>query len=796
MKTVYSMIISLLLLFATISFSSVAGAVVCQSKTAIVFSNGMFNTKKSARDALAELQERLISSSSTFADPALYEYSLAFASDGSQYRLNGTNPIIKLANSAVTLANGVVQTTEVVLQKVAQDNFSAFWRWTGGLAPAGSRLQSELNNLASAANSLSFLFDPDLQRQVADYTKLLNGGKRIVIVSHSQGNFYANAAYSALTLNTPVWANSLGIVQVATPAASNQGSKLGNNEPQITVPEDMVMAATQRLNPWLTMPTKPVSGLSRNFFELGGTSAYLSATGGHNFVTWYLAGTDTRNFIMKGNIQTISGINGVGGLQYPTQGCTPPVAGPVVTVPQPGPYYFRDDWGVFTFYMSGSNRQSHMKTRSAWARFKNLRDEQKGLAYHVDLDLSQTAPYRWQLPEKASVLITDYTSLAKQTLPVTFSGSFKPQDVLLWKGGLIFLSFDHQGYDALTAYHRDNIVRVSWQKLTIVDHGTAGATRWTLKPVQSGVFSMPTYTVAQQGWGTMPNGRISKKWVTGNNNQWNKLGVFFRDAMTYTYRIPFSASEANWTNTPSTPFGLINGVLVEPPYPIGKNYLGDYGALEVVDGVLSFTHLGQVALHSTGTKQSGVVPQINTFGGIEQTRAYQNTQGIVKKAALVEEASQLNWRMAGNPPAAGAPPLGMLKATLPANGLFFNPRTWTRYYGITPKIPNSIFQVYTYSQIFVPYSLSNQMAGATVETVFAPKINVNQVGGFYKLGKTLAGKPFAVPYNTYPFPIPAFSRGNKNFYCAAIGVTPCFPGGIYGISVSAAQQAAMISPVP
>lgn len=138
------MIISLLLLFASISFSSVAGAVVCQSKTAIVFSNGMFNTKKNARDALTELQERLISFSSTFADPALYEYNLAFASDGSQYKLNGINPIIKLANFAVAAANGVVQTTEVVLQKVLQDNFSAFVRWTGGLAPAGSRLQANL----------------------------------------------------------------------------------------------------------------------------------------------------------------------------------------------------------------------------------------------------------------------------------------------------------------------------------------------------------------------------------------------------------------------------------------------------------------------------------------------------------------------------------------------------------------------------------------------------------------------------------------------------------------------------
>ncbi|PCI41609.1 MAG: hypothetical protein COB41_10430 [Proteobacteria bacterium] len=781
MKPICSIITYAFFLLGIFLLPTPVDAIVCTNKTVVVFGNGMFNDVEEANASKTELQKKLMSFSQVFKDEAKYEFTLAFTSDGSQYKLNGTNPIIKLANYAVAAANVGVQVTEVVLQKVAQDNFSAFVRWTGGLAPAGSRLQSELNNLASAANSFSFLFDPDLQSQVADYTKLLNAGKRIVIISHSQGNFYANAVYSALTLNTPAWANSVGVVQVATPATSNQGSKLGNNEPQITVPEDMVMAATQLLNPWLTMPTKPVSGLSRNFLELGGTSAYLSATGGHNFVTWYLAGTDTRDFIMKGIVQTISGVNGVGGLQYPAQVCTPPVAGPVATVPQLGPYYFRDDWGALTFDLSVLEYRGYFYRKDPWGRFKNLRDEQKGLAYHVDMQftLVNRGAKTWNFPMKTSMTITDYTSMAQQTIPLTFTGQFHPQDVLLWNGGLIFLSFDKRNNNWIGNYHRDGIVRVNWRKVSIIDNGAGVANRWVLKPVQSGTFLMPNYTVARKTWTTTPTGS-AQKWGVGASNQWNKLGVAFRDAMTYTYRIPFSAAEAHWTDAPSTPFGWVNGVNVAPPNPLLKNYLGEYGVLEVIDGVLSFTSLGKAPLQSTGVQQSGQVPQINTFGGIEQTVAYQDTQGIVKKAVLVDEASQPNWRMAGTPPAAGAPALGTLKAVLPANESFFNPRTWTQTFQ---------YAYGTYGQIFIPFSLSKQMVASLAIGINNTPL-FSQRTAVYKLG---AGFSFPYPAPT-PTNIPRFLR--RGVHTCAATVPGCTFGRIYGVSVNAAQKAFLMSPTP
>jgi len=315
---------------------------------------------------------------------------------------------------------------------------------------------------------------------------------------------------------------------------------------------------------------------------------------------------------------------------------------------------------------------------------------------------------------------------------------------------------------------------VNWRKASIVDNGAGVANRWVLKPVQSGTFSMPNYTTTRKVWTNTPTGS-ARKWGAGSNNQWNKLGVAFRDAMTYTYRIPFSAAEAHWTDAPSTPFGWVNGVNVAPPDPALKNYLGEYGVLEVVDGLLSFTSLGKAPLQSTGVQQSG-----KTFGGIEQTVAYQNTQGIVKKAVSVDEASQPNWRMAGTPPVAGAPALGTLKATLPANELFFNPRTWTQ---------NFQYAYGTYGQIFIPFSLSKQMAASLAIGINnTPKFS--QQTAVYKLG---VGFSFSYPAPT-PANIPRFLR--RGVHTCAATVPGCTAGKIYGVPVDAAQKAFLMSPTP
>jgi hypothetical protein len=319
MKAVCSMIFTSLLLSASVLFPSTAGAAVCQNTTVVVYSNGMFNIKKYARDSLSELQDSLINYSTVFGDVTKYEYKLAYASGGSQYvpQVGGTGWKIKLINRILALPNFFGQLGEVVFQKMLQDDYSAYWRWLAGLQAAGSRTQNVMNQLAATANAASYLNTPELDAQLVMYRQALNSGKRVLIISHSQGNFYANAAYTRLISENPAWSKSIGNVQVATPTAANLASKLGNNKPHITVPEDLVMRAVRLSHLFLNvLPTKPTNPFanSPNMKELSpnNSTAYSDATYGHNFVKWYLAGTYTRNLIIKGIKDQIFGTPGGG----------------------------------------------------------------------------------------------------------------------------------------------------------------------------------------------------------------------------------------------------------------------------------------------------------------------------------------------------------------------------------------------------------------------------------------------------------------------------------------------------
>lgn len=82
------------LMFVSFGLIAEARAAVCQNKTAIVYSNGMFNTERMARDSLVyELKVKMELHSQTFSDMTKYDYVLAFAHDGSQYQAGGSHPL-------------------------------------------------------------------------------------------------------------------------------------------------------------------------------------------------------------------------------------------------------------------------------------------------------------------------------------------------------------------------------------------------------------------------------------------------------------------------------------------------------------------------------------------------------------------------------------------------------------------------------------------------------------------------------------------------------------------------------
>ena len=75
-----------------------------------------------------------------------------------------------------------------------------------------------------SASVLEYGRSPDLREMVNDFYEDLNAGKKVVLVAHSQGNFFANAAYRFIVENWPKFKDSIGIVAVGTPAPIVEGN--------------------------------------------------------------------------------------------------------------------------------------------------------------------------------------------------------------------------------------------------------------------------------------------------------------------------------------------------------------------------------------------------------------------------------------------------------------------------------------------------------------------------------------------------------------------------------------------
>jgi len=170
-------------------------------------------------------------------------------------------------------------------------------------------------------------------------------------------------------------------------------------------------------------------------------------------------------------------------------------------------------------------------------------------------------------------------------------------------------------------------------------------------------------------------------------------------------------------------FGWVAGQgYVSPTEPSLRTYQGDYAVLDIQDGNLSFSKAGGVKLDATHGNISGALPSVPSFGGIEQTMAYQRTQSFLQNASLVNEVSGLLWWNTYRA-------LGVLYANLPNGEKFLNPKLTTQWFQPT------IYSRYSeYGQVFVPFSLSSKMAMLWAGRVFST--SYSQQDGIYVLGLT------------------------------------------------------------
>lgn len=167
---------------------------------AVVYGNGMFTTLGQAqkqRDALRPLVARRLGH-----DPYAITFDVAYNDDEE------------------TLS----QLWEVARQRQVM-SVSHFLRVVSRLQPAPEWFIEETQKVASEVDLLGFTADADLDSHVQTYRDHQRKGRKIVVIAHSQGNLYANAAHRRLfeTVRPAQAQHAFGIVSIATPAAEVAG---------------------------------------------------------------------------------------------------------------------------------------------------------------------------------------------------------------------------------------------------------------------------------------------------------------------------------------------------------------------------------------------------------------------------------------------------------------------------------------------------------------------------------------------------------------------------------------------
>jgi hypothetical protein len=149
-----------------------------------------------------------------------------------------------------------------------------------------------LEQLATDVDHSGFQDDPSLDNQVQMYRELLRSGRKVLVVAHSEGNMYSNAAQERLfgSAMPEPGAAAFGIVGVATPTPSIAGwHPLPPQCPSIgcytTVETDKIIGVVRKL----LSDTAPA-----NIF----TKSKTADADGHGFIHSYLENAQAREQIL------------------------------------------------------------------------------------------------------------------------------------------------------------------------------------------------------------------------------------------------------------------------------------------------------------------------------------------------------------------------------------------------------------------------------------------------------------------------------------------------------------------
>lgn len=215
-----------------------------EQKVHLFFGNGVLTTRMGAAASLVELRAAV--------EPGLaeeYQDKVVF-----DYSYNSTLLLLDFVDSFGQW------TDEMSIR---------FFRWLRGDEEPPSWFRSALDLFIRGVNAQRYVLDADLRRHVQRYQELLEQGHKVLVVSHSQGNFYANAAHRMVD------SEGFGITAVATPAGVVEGGG-----PYTTLVGDFIAAVPGSLPPNVTNPSRG-DLLNHGFVEsyLGGTPSRTRVVG-------------------------------------------------------------------------------------------------------------------------------------------------------------------------------------------------------------------------------------------------------------------------------------------------------------------------------------------------------------------------------------------------------------------------------------------------------------------------------------------------------------------------------------
>lgn len=215
--------------------------------------------------------------------------------------------------------NALTDLYESLEQRLPSDNIAvSFWRWLGGREEVPEAVREELLAMVNRFDVSEMIGTEDLAEHLNIYRSSIEAGKKVVVVDHSQGNFFGNSARSVIASDLePTGIESFGLVCVANPASFCAG-----DGPHTTLVEDLVIAG-------IALSSVPTGTLLPQFANITniGSGAEGDHWSGHFFNENYmLDGSRTVEKIIEDIVTVRNGL-----AQPPQEDCVVPEP------PQPEP---------------------------------------------------------------------------------------------------------------------------------------------------------------------------------------------------------------------------------------------------------------------------------------------------------------------------------------------------------------------------------------------------------------------------------------------------------------------------